>query len=94
MKGKNTQPRILYPERLLLSFDREIKSFTDKKKLRAQHTQIIFTTNRKGTFLDRKVKAITENEKIANGKVHCCKGNQAVKLGNQSHTNIKTSNGE
>ena len=29
MKGKNLQPRILYPERLSVRFDREIKSFTD-----------------------------------------------------------------
>ena len=37
-KGKNTQPRIHYPERLLLSFDREIKSFTDKQKLKELST--------------------------------------------------------
>ena len=29
MKGKNLQPRILYPARLLFRFDGEIKSFTD-----------------------------------------------------------------
>ena len=34
MKGKNLQPRILYPARLSFRFDREIKSFTDKQKLR------------------------------------------------------------
>ena len=34
MKGKNLQPRILYPARLLFRFDGEIKSFTDKKKLK------------------------------------------------------------
>ena len=34
MKGKNLQPRILYPEKLLFRFDREIKSFPDKQKLR------------------------------------------------------------
>ena len=33
MKGKNIQPKILYPARLSFRFDREIKSFTDKKKL-------------------------------------------------------------
>ena len=31
MKGKNLQPRILYPARLSFRFDREIKSFTDRK---------------------------------------------------------------
>ena len=34
MKGKNLQPRILYPARLSFRFDREIKSFPDKQKLR------------------------------------------------------------
>ena len=34
MKRKNLQPRILYPARLLLRFDGEIKSFTDNQKLR------------------------------------------------------------
>ena len=29
IKGKNLQPRILYPARLSFRFDREIKSFTD-----------------------------------------------------------------
>ena len=34
MKGKNLQPRKLYPARLLFRFDGEIKSFPDKQKLR------------------------------------------------------------
>ena len=34
IKGKNLQPRILYPARLSFRFDREIKSFTEKQKLR------------------------------------------------------------
>ena len=34
MKGKNLQPRLLYPARISLRFDREIKTFTDKQKLR------------------------------------------------------------
>ena len=34
MKGKNLQPRILYPAKLLFRLDGEIKSFIDKKKLR------------------------------------------------------------
>ena len=33
-KGKNLQPRLLYPARILLRFDGKIKSFTDKQKLR------------------------------------------------------------
>ena len=34
MKGKNLQPKLLYPERHSFGFDGEIKSFTDKQKLR------------------------------------------------------------
>ena len=34
MKGKNLQPRLLYPARLSFRFDGEIKSFIDKQKLR------------------------------------------------------------
>ena len=34
MKGKNLQPRLLYLARISLRFDGEIKSFTDKQKLR------------------------------------------------------------
>ena len=36
MKGKNLQPRILYPARLSFRFDGEIKSFPDKQKLSRQ----------------------------------------------------------
>ena len=34
MKGKNLQPRLLYPTRIAFRFDREIKTFTDKQKLK------------------------------------------------------------
>ena len=34
VKGKNLQPRLLYPARISFRFDGEIKSFTDKQKLR------------------------------------------------------------
>ena len=34
MKGKNLQPRILYPATLSFRFDGAIKSFPDKQKLR------------------------------------------------------------
>ena len=34
MKGKNLQPRLLYPARISIRFDGEIKTFTDKQKLR------------------------------------------------------------
>ena len=34
MKGENLQPRLLYPARISFRFDEEIKSFTEKQKLR------------------------------------------------------------
>ena len=34
MKGKNLQPRLLYPARPLFIFEGESKTFTDKQKLR------------------------------------------------------------
>ena len=34
MKGKNLQPRLLYPAKLSFRFDGENKTFTDKQKLR------------------------------------------------------------
>ena len=33
-KGKNLKPRLLYPARISFRFDGEIKTFTDKQKLR------------------------------------------------------------
>ena len=39
-KGKNLQPRILHPARVSFKFDGEMKSFTDKQKLRE------FSTNK------------------------------------------------
>ena len=34
LKGKNLQPRLLYPTRISFRIDGEIKSFSDKQKLR------------------------------------------------------------
>ena len=34
MKEKNLQPRLLYPARISFTFDGEVKSFSDKQKLR------------------------------------------------------------
>ena len=40
MKGKNLQPRLLYPARISFRFNGEIKTFTEKQKLRE------FSTNK------------------------------------------------
>jgi len=34
MKEKNLQPRLLHPARISFKYEGEIKSFTDKQKLR------------------------------------------------------------
>ena len=55
VKGKNLQPRILYPVRLSFTFYGEIKSFKDKQNLRRiQHNQSNFATNTEGTPPGRK----------------------------------------
>ena len=38
MKEKNIQPRLLYPARISFKYEGEIKSFTDKQKLREVST--------------------------------------------------------
>ena len=49
MKGKNLQPRLLYPARISFRFDGEIKSFTDKQKLRE------FTQEKKRTYKNKPI---------------------------------------
>ena len=56
MKGKNLQPRLLYPARISFKFDGEIKSLTDKQKLREFRTTKPPAKNAKGTSLSRKQK--------------------------------------
>ena len=52
MKEKNPQPRLLYPAKILFKYEGEIKSFTDKQKLREFSTQqTSFITNTKGTYI-------------------------------------------
>ena len=46
LKGKNLQPRSLYPARISFKIDEEIKSFSDIKRI--QFHQTSFTTNVKG----------------------------------------------
>ena len=38
MKEKNLQPKLLYPARISFRYEGEIKSFTDKQKLREFRT--------------------------------------------------------
>ena len=54
MNENNLQPRLLYPGGISFKYEGEIKSFTDKQKLRIQHHQASSPTNTKGSSLDRK----------------------------------------
>ena len=42
MNEKNLQPRLLHPASISFRYEEEIKSFTNKQKLRIQHHQISF----------------------------------------------------
>ena len=56
LKGKNLQPRLVYPARISFKIDGEIKSFSDKQVNRIQYHQTSFTTNVKGTYIVKKYK--------------------------------------
>ena len=49
--------------RLSFRFGEDIKSFTDKQKLRVEHSQIRFMKNVKGTSLNEKEKTASRNMK-------------------------------
>ena len=58
MKEKNLQSRLLYPARTSFKYE-EVKSFTDKQKLREfSNHETSSSTNAKGYFPDRKHKKI------------------------------------
>ena len=90
MKGKNLQPRILYPARLSFRYTGKSKPLQTSKRI--QHLRefsIGFTTNAKGT-LQRKEKATTRNKNIRKQE-----SSHTVKVGNHPHKyDIKTSNHE
>ena len=55
LKGKNLQTRLLHLARISFKIDEEIKSFSDKQKLkRIQYHKTSFTTNVKGTIVKGK----------------------------------------
>ena len=57
MKENNLQPRLLYPARISFKYEREIKSFTDRQKLREfSTTKPVLQQMLKGSSLDRKHK--------------------------------------
>ena len=55
LKRKNLHPRLLYLVRISFKIDGEIKSFSDKQKVkRIQYHKTNFTTNVKGTYIVKK----------------------------------------
>jgi len=56
MKEKNLEPRLLYPARISLKYEGEIKKKISgqAKAERTQHHQTSSATNAKGSSLDRK----------------------------------------
>lgn len=66
LKGKNLQPRTLYPARLSFTFGGEIKFYRQAKAKRVLHPQTNFIRN--VTFLTEKEKATTRNMKIMKGR--------------------------
>ena len=55
LKGKNLQPRLLFPASISFKTDGEIKSFSDKQ-VRIQYHQTSFITNVKGIYIVMKYK--------------------------------------
>ena len=75
MKGRNLQPRILYPAKLSFRLEREIEIFTNKKKLKEFSTTTSFTRNVKGTSLSKKEKDRNRNMKVIKEKISLVKAN-------------------
>ena len=48
LKGKNMQPRILYPARISFKIEEEIKNFSNKQKLKEYNTKPILKEILKG----------------------------------------------
>ena len=60
LKGKNLQPRLLYQTRISFKIDGEIKSFSDKQKLRE------FSTTK--LALQQMLKRLTQSRNTREGK--------------------------
>ena len=88
MKGKKLQPRLLYPERLSFRFEGEIKSCTDKQKLREfSNTKPILQQILK-ELLQVEKKRLQLETKILQMTRITSKGIYSVKIGNHLHTNM------
>ena len=88
MRGRNLQPKTLYPARLSYRLDRKIKSFIVRQKI------LEFSTIRpalqqilKELFQVEKKRPLLETRKLHMEKL-TNKGKHAVKIGNHLHTNM------
>uniref|UniRef100_A0A8D1HNZ5 L1 transposable element dsRBD-like domain-containing protein n=1 Tax=Sus scrofa TaxID=9823 RepID=A0A8D1HNZ5_PIG len=82
MKGKSLQPRVLYLARLSLRFDRKIKSFSDKQKIRE-----FSTTKLALQQLQKELRQTTlETRKLQMGKL-TGKDKHKIKVGNHPQKN-------
>ena len=88
MKGKNLQPRLRYPARLSFIFAGEIKTFTDKQKLREfsntkpalqQIQKELLQVEKKRPQLETK---ILQMKRLTGKDIHI------VKVRNHPHTNM------
>ena len=76
MKGKNLQPRLLYPARLSFRFEGEIKTFTDKQKLRE------FSNTKPALQQMLKEQKKKERKKNSKNKTKLILGNKNIHINN------------
>ena len=68
LKGRNLQPRLLYPARISFKIDGEIKTkqklFRQAKVKRIRYHQLSFTTNVKGAYIVKKYKRRKDRKSV------------------------------
>ena len=88
MKGKNSQARLLYPARLSFRFDKEIKSLTNKQKLKEFNaTKPALQQTLKELLWVEKKSPQLEIRKLQTRKL-TSKVKPKVKVENHPHTNM------
>ena len=81
LKGKNLQPRLLYPARISFKIDGEIKSFSDKQKLREfSTTKPALQQMLKG--LIQSINATEEKQSTKSTPNTCENGNRNIYINN------------
>ena len=88
MKGKNLQPRWLYPARLSFRFEGEIKTFSDKQKLREFSNTKTASQQILKKLLYAEKKRLQQETKIPQMTRLTDKGIYTVKIWNHPCTNM------